>query len=304
MSLVLFSALILAAIVGLAPSAANAGQQTFSSPEKAVAGLVAAVKAPGDRKLLALFGPGSEALVSSGDEVADREDRKKFLQMYADRHSIERQEGGRAVLLIGKDRYPFPMPIVKKGKRWQFDTTACSNEIVNRRIGENELNAIQVSHAYVDAQREYAFRDGNADGIPDFASRFRSSPGKRDGLYWEPAPGEKESPFGPLVAQAALDGYRTGESDFLSPYHGYLFRILTSQGEGAEGGAYDYLVNGKLLLGFALVAYPAHYGASGIMTFIVNQAGVVYQKDLGEGTDAAVKAMTAFSPDGSWKKLD
>ncbi|HZV80800.1 MAG TPA: DUF2950 domain-containing protein [Geobacteraceae bacterium] len=285
------------------PATAGGGPKKFTSPQKAVDALVAAVKSHNVKHLIAIFGPGSEVLVSSGDSVADRSDRQKFLDIYSAGHSIDMVGDDRGVLLLGKDKYPFPFPLLKKGNRWVFDQAAGKEEIINRRIGKNELSAIQVARAYVDAQREYVCKDRDADGISAFAVRFRSSPGKKDGLYWESATGEAESPFGPLVAQAAHEGYGETEKEFLSPYHGYFFRILTAQGEDAEGGAYSYIVNGRMVLGFALIAYPAQYGASGIMTFMVNQAGVVYEKDLGPQTDKAVEAITAFSPDESWKKL-
>jgi len=285
-------------------ASASGGQKRFSSPEKGVAALVSAVRANDEKGLVAIFGPDSGTLVSSGDRVADLGDRKKFLAMYDEYHSIDKSQEGRALLLLGNEKYPFPFPLLKKGKHWVFDRSACVEEVLNRRIGRNELTAIQVVRAYLDAQREYVARDRDGDGIPAFAARFRSAPGKRDGLYWESAPGEDESPFGPLVAQAAREGYGKGEEEFLSPYNGYFFRILTSQGERAEGGAYDYMVNGKMVLGFALIAYPAQYGVSGIMTFMVNQGGVVFERDLGPETAAIVESISAFSPDANWKKMD
>lgn len=298
----LFTLVFLLLTLPLAAIAAS-GPKRFASPEKAVNALVAAVKSNSARDLVAIFGPGSGALVSSGDRVADRADRKKFLDRYAGGHIIDLSGADRGVLLLGPDKYPFPFPLLKKEGRWVFDSAAGREEILNRRIGRNELNAIQVAHAYVDAQREYICKDRDNDGIPAFATLFRSSPGKKDGLYWESASGDDESPFGPLVAQAAHEGYGKSGAELLSPYHGYLFRILTAQGEGADGGGYSYLVNGRMVLGFAMVAYPAQYGASGIMTFIVNQGGVVYEKDLGPRTAKAVESITAFSPDATWKKL-
>lgn len=283
---------------------AAAGPKMFSSPEKAVSALAAAIKAHDSKRLVAIFGADSESLVYSGDKVADREGRKKFLARYKGGHFIERVGDDKATLLLGKDKYPFPFPLLKKGNSWFFDQSAGREEILNRRIGRNELNVIQVAHAYVDAQREYACKDRDGDGIPAFATKFRSSAGKKDGLYWESGDNEDESPFGPLVAQAAHEGYAKGGEKLLSPYHGYLFRILTAQGEGAEGGAYDYMVNGRMVLGFALLAYPAQYGASGIMTFMVNQGGVVYEKDLGADTAKTVETIKIFSPDDTWKKLN
>jgi hypothetical protein len=299
----LFVCMLAVLLLGLPLTASAAGPKQFSSPEKAVAALAAAIKAHDARRLVAILGPGSESLIYSGDKVADREGRKKFIARYGAGHSIERSGSTRAVLLLGKDKYPFPLPLLKKGGSWSFDLSAGREEILNRRIGRNELNAIQVAHAYVDAQREYACKDRDGDGIPAFATRFKSSPGKKDGLFWESGDGSEESPFGPLVAQAAHEGYDKGGEELLSPYHGYLFRILTGQGEGAEGGAYDYLVNGRMVLGFALIAYPAQYGVSGIMTFMVNQGGVVFEKDLGAETARIVESITLFAPDATWKKL-
>jgi hypothetical protein len=283
--------------------AAQAKQKSFASPEKAVQGLIAATKVNDVGKLLAIFGPGSEPLVSSGDPVADTTSMKEFVKLFEEKHSIELVGANKAVLIIGPLDYPFSIPLVKKGKGWYFNTTEGREEIINRRIGKNELNAIEVARAFVDAQREYATKDRDADGAVAFAQRYQSTPGAKDGLYWEVKEGEEESPFGPLTAQAALEGYGTAAPDGPVPYHGYLLKIMKAQGENAEGGAFDYVVNGKMILGFALVAYPAQYGSSGIMTFIANQSGVVYQKDLGKDTAAIAAAMTLYDPDQSWQKV-
>ena len=211
----------------------------------------------------------------------------------------------RAVLVIGNREWPFPIPLVKQGGAWRFDTEAGAEEILNRRIGRNELGAIEVCRAHVDAQREYASKDRNGDGILEYASRFRSSPGQRDGLYWPVGPDEETSPMGPLMASAQAEGYFTQQlpGHERQPYHGYYYRILTRQGEDAPGGAYDYIVRDRMIGGFALVAFPAKYGASGIMTFIVNQDGVVYQSDLGPDTEAIARQMTEFNPDTNWKRV-
>ena len=209
-------------------------------------------------------------------------------------------ETGKAVFSIGNEDYPYPIPLVKKGQVWRFDTRAGKEELLNRRIGRNELEVIEILRAYVDAQREYATTDWDGDGKSEFAQKIRSTPGKKDGLYWAAKEGEKLSPLGPLAAKAAKEGY-SKESTAL---HGYHFRILKGQGKDAEGGAFDYLVNGKMLLGFAMVAYPAQYGSSGIMTFIVNQNGIVYQKDLGKNSSKVAAAMKLFNPDKSWKKVE
>jgi hypothetical protein len=278
-----------------------AGQRRFVSQQQAVAALLAAVRDNNDAELLAILGPGSEDLISSGDRVADQKGRTRFLKAYEEKESLEHRDDDRAVLVIGGEDYPFPIPIVRQGDAWLFDTQAGMEEILNRRIGRNELHTIEVMHAYTDAQREYTCMKRN-DGAPEFAQKFASSEGKKDGLYWKTGEGEEESPFGPLIARATEEGY-TGRLDSAppEPFHGYYFKMLKAQGEHAKGGAFDYVADGKMVLGFALVAYPANYGASGIMTFIVNQEGVIYEKDLGEDTAAAAAAMTTFNPDETWK---
>jgi len=296
---------ILIAMVTLTASPAMAGgpagQKSFVSPQQAVAALVAAVRDNNDAELLAILGPGSEDLISSGDRVADQKGRTRFLKAYEEKKSLEQKGEGRAVLLVGGKDYPFPMPIVRQGDAWLFDTQAGMEEILNRRIGRNELHTIEVMRAYTDAQREYACMKPNGCR-PEFAQKFASSEGKKDGLYWEAGEGEAESPFGPLIARATEEGYTGGlDQDPPEPFHGYYFKILKAQGEHAKGGAFDYVADGKMVLGFALVAYPAKYGASGIMTFIVNQEGVIYEKDLGEDTAAAAAAITTFDPDDTWK---
>lgn len=279
-----------------------AGQKSFASPQQAVTALVNTVQSGNDAELLAILGPGSEDLISSGDQVADHNGRARFMKAYEKKYSIEQEEKGSAVLLIGSKNYPFPIPIIQQGKVWYFDTQAGKEEILNRRIGRNELHTIEVMQAYTDAQREYACmkRSGGAK----FAQKLTSSEGKKDGLYWQAGEGEKESPFGPLIARATKEGYEGGLDKVPpEPFHGYYFKILKAQGKYANGGAFDYVADGKMVLGFGLVAYPAKYGASGIMTFIVNQEGLVYEKDLGEETPKAV-AMTSFDPDDTWSKYE
>lgn len=296
---------ILIAMVALAAPPAMAegpvGQKSFVSPHQAVAALVDAVRDNNDAELLAILGPGSEDLISSGDRVADQKGRARFLTAYEEKQSVEQEDEGRAMLLVGGKDYPFPIPIVRQGDAWLFDTQAGKEEILNRRIGRNELHTIEVMQAYTDAQREYACMT-RKDGAPEFAQKFASSEGKKDGLYWQAGQGEEESPFGPLIARATEEGYRGGlDQDPPEPFRGYYFKILKRQGEHAKGGAFDYVANGKMVLGFALVAYPAKYGASGIMTFMVNQEGVIYEKDLGEDTARVAAAMTTFDPDDTWK---
>ncbi len=290
-------------VTALAASSPKA-QKSFGSPEDAVKSLVAAVRNNENTELAAILGPGSKAIVSSGDPVADQAGRERFVKLYDEKNAIEGAGTGKAVLSIGSEDYPFPIPVVRKGNVWLFDTKAGKEELLNRRIGRNELEVIDVLHAYVEAQRDYASKDRDGNGVLAFARKIRSTPGKKDGLYWEAKEGEEESPFGPLAAEAAREGYVKSKSGNPAPYHGYLFRILQAQGKNADGGAFDYVVNGRMVLGFAMIAYPAQYEASGVMTFIVNQNGVVYQKDLGKNTGKVATAMKRYDPDKSWKKVE
>ena len=292
-------AVLLSVAPGLAATDNNV-QKTFSSPEEAVKSLVQAARSNDTTELVAILGPGSQEIVSSGDPVADKSGRERFVRLYDEKIVIEGAETGWAVLSLGNEDYPFPIPVVKDGDAWRFDAEAGKEELLNRRIGRNELAVIEVLRAYVDAQREYAATDWGGDGTVEFAQRVRSTPGKKDGLYWPTSKGEPESPLGPLAAKAAQEGYTKENTAF----YGYHYRILTAQGQDAAGGDFDYLVNGKMILGFAMVAYPAQYGASGIMTFIVNHNDIVYQKDLGENTAGIAAAMNVFNPDPSWKKVE
>lgn len=284
----------------LAAPVAFAAQKTFATPEAGIAALVDAVKANNQAALRAIFGDDGEKLVSSGDAVADAQNRDRFIAAYNDAHKIERNGDTQATLIIGKDEWPMPIPLVKSNDGWRFDTQQGEQEILDRRIGRNELAAIEVCRAIVDAERDYVAKDQDKNGILEYARKLVSTPGQHDGLYWESARGEPPSPLGPLLAAAAEEGYAAKSA--LSPYHGYVYRILTKQGKDAPGGAYDYIAKGKLIGGFAVVAYPARYGASGIMTFIVNHDGVVYQKDLGKNTAQIASTMTTFNPDPSWKQ--
>jgi hypothetical protein len=275
-------------------------QKTFSSPDEAAKALVAAVRANDEKEMLAILGPGSRELISSGDEVADRAGRERFLGAYDRMNTLQKESAGSMTLCIGSDNWPLPIPIVKKGTAWVFDTKKGKQEILNRRIGRNELSVMEVLDAYVDAQHEYATKDCGGSGKVEFSQKLISSEGRRDGLYWEAKEGEQESPLGPLIARAAKEGYPNAD---LSPFHGYYFKILRGQGKHAPGGAYQYVVKGRMLLGFALVAYPAEYGNSGVMTFMVNQEGTIYQKNLGKNTKRIAEAMQIFDPDKSWKKV-
>ena len=278
-------------------------QHTFASPEAAVKALAEAVNSKDVTSMEAIFGPGSKELVSSGDPVSDNARYDKFKILYGEKNKLQEESAEKVVLYLGNNDWPFPIPIVKKNGLWYFDAREGREEILARRVGENELSAIQVCLAYVDAQREYAIEDRNGDAQPEYAQKFSSDPGKKNGLYWKVKEGEKQSPLGPLVAEANKQGY-TKKGDKHSPFHGYFYRILKAQGKNAPGGAYDYIIQGKMIGGFALVAYPAQYASSGIMTFIVNHDGVVYQKDLGRQTGKTAQAMKRFNPDSTWKKVD
>ena len=281
-----------------------ADQQGFASPQQAVVSLVAAVQHDDDSALLAILGPDAQDLIASGDPVADRNSRERFLEVFAEKHRLEQEVADRALLIIGDKDYPFPIPLRHHRDAWAFDTEAGRKEILNRRIGRNELHTIEVMRAYTVAQREYASSKHNADS-PLFAQKLTSSEGQKDGLYWPVAEGEPESPFGPLIARATEEGYMgTLDENPPEPFHGYYFKILKAQGPHAKGGAFNYVAGGRMVLGFALVAYPAKYEASGIMTFIVNQEGVIYEQDLGTDTADKALAMTDFDPDESWKKYE
>jgi hypothetical protein len=275
--------------------------QAFASPEEAVQALTSALRTDNTQQLLAIVGSEGEQLVESGDEVSDRQRRQKFLALYDQKHVIVDEGGDSKTLVIGESDWPFPVPIVREGQKWVFDSEAGTEEILSRRIGENELSAIQVCKAIADAQLDYAHRDPDGDGVHEYAQKFASDPGKRNGLYWPAAEGEKPSPLGEFAASAAAEGYARKEEG-PTPYHGYYYRILLAQ--GPHNGALDYVVNGKMILGFAVVAYPAEYDSSGIMTFIMGADGVVYQKDLGEQTAKLAAAMTAFDPGEGWKKVE
>jgi hypothetical protein len=278
-------------------------QRSFASPEDAAKALHTAMQGDDWKQIYAVLGPGSGKLIYTGDKVADTATRTMFVAAYDKSVKFDREGDAKATLLLGENDYPFPFPIVKGAKGWTFDSRAGAEEIVNRRIGENELAAIQVCLAYVDAQREYASKDRDDNGLLEYATKFISTPGKRDGLYWPTKEGEPPSPFGPLVAQAAEQGYGIDATGVPRAYHGYHYRILTGQGQFAKGGAYDYHVTGKMIGGFAMVAYPARWGVSGVMSFICNHDGTVYEKNLGRDTLATGKAMTRFDPDPSWQKV-
>ena len=282
-------------------------QKVFASPEEAAKALAETIRKHDMKSLLAVIGPSSRSWLSSGDEVADRQEMEKFIAAYDHKNSISKPDDHKAILLVGEDDWPFPAPIIRKGKGWIFDAAAGREEIINRRVGRNELDTIQTLLAIVDAEREYAASDPDGNGYHDYARRFASSKGNKDGLFWPVQAGGTLSPLGPLVAVAAREGYGkkagSGKSDGKPvPYHGYRYRILTAQGKDAPGGAYSYLVRNKMIGGFAVVAYPAKYGVSGVMTFLVSYDGVVYQKNLGKTTETQAVGMQHFNPGPGWNK--
>ena len=290
-------------VMGLAVAAAAADmpQAYFPTPEAAAQALIDAAVAEDADALRTVLGRDADEL-SSGDPVADEADRQAFVDAAVDEAGIEQEEGvdDRATLVIGEDDWPFPIPLVREAQGWRFDTQAGLDEIYARRIGRNELETIAVLEAYVQAQYEYQAEDRTGDGR-QFAQKLRSSEDKRDGLYWPVAEGEAESPMGPLVAEAVAAGYGQDKSGEPQPYNGYYYRILKAQGPNAPGGAIDYVNDGHMTRGFAALAYPAEYGNSGIMTFVVNQQGIVFEKDLGEETATAAAAIDAYDPDDSWE---
>jgi hypothetical protein len=280
---------------------ANA-QQAFKTPDEAASALAGAAKAGDPKAIVTVLGPDGVDIVSSGDPVADATTREKFVAAYDAKHQITMEGDNKAIVVIGQEDFPLPIPLVRKDGTWRFDTVAGREEILFRRIGKNELDAIQSSLAYVDAQNDYADKDRTGAGKGIYAQRIVSSAGKKDGLYWPDAQNNDASPLGELIAKATTQGYRTGGGR--TPYHGYYFKILTEQGAAAPGGELDYVVKGKMIGGFALVAYPAEYRNSGVMTFIVNHTGTVYEKDLGPNTAKLAERMTAYNPDSTWHKVE
>jgi hypothetical protein len=288
------------AVVSLLTIATGAlAQERFKTPDEAVTALIGAAKAVDRAGLTRVLGPGSTEIVSSGDPVADAAARQRVLAAYDAKHQVVMEGADKAALVIGNEDWPFPIPLVRKDGSWRFDTAAGREEILFRRIGRNELSAIQACLAYVDAQQEYAEKGVAGNGV--YAQRIVSQPGKKDGLYWPAQAREDESPLGELAAGAATEGYRFGQQRI--PYHGYYYRVLTRQGPSAPGGALDYVVRGRMIGGYALVAYPAQYGNSGVMTFVVNHRGTVFEKDLGANTARFVAGMTAFNPDSTWQRV-
>ncbi len=284
--------------------AAPADQKTFKTPEAAVQALIKAAQAKDTQALLGLLGPLAKPIIASGDPVADKNARDNFLANYKAKNSLDKSVADKATLNVGEDEWPFPIPVVKKDGAWYFDSAAGAEEMINRRVGENELSTIQSCLAYVDAQQEYYLRNVQKDPLQHFANKFESSPGKKDGLFWPAKADEPQSPLGEEFVTARAEGYFAADAPKGAPFHGYVYRMLTSQGPNAPGGAYDYVVNGELFGGFGLIAVPAEYGSSGVMTFIVNQDGVVYSRDLGPNTQRVAMGIVEFNPDSMWTKED
>jgi hypothetical protein len=294
---------MLAAEPAAAAAAAREKQKGFATPQEAAQELVAAAKANDSKTMLSVLGADAAPIVFSGDAIADRTSSEEFARAYEEANRIEMQGDAKAVLMVGKDDWPLPFPLVKSEAGWRFDARQGREEVLTRRIGRNELATIQVVQAYVDAQEEYYLRNPDKQKLLHYAQKVGSSKGKRDGLYYPVNEGEAPSPLGSLFAKAQSEGYQLGsDSGKPVPYHGYLYRILKAQGPEAKNGSYSYVVRGNMIGGFALVAHPAAYGNSGVMTFIVNQDGTVYEKDLGPATTSIVARMSRFNPDSTWKR--
>jgi hypothetical protein len=298
---------LLALVVAHLPNSTRAEDpsqmgQAFATPEAAVSALELAANSHSGPALREIFGPQGEEL-QNPDRVQATNEMQAFASALNETNRIVHQSDTNCELDFGADLYPFPVPLIKVNGNWYFDTAAGKEELLNRRIGRNELDVLQTMRAYVDAQREYASEDRNGDGVLQYAQRLASTPGKKDGLYWPAETDAEESPLGPLVADARMEGYKvqaTGQDTTRAPFHGYYFKILTAQGSHAAGGQYSYIINGRMIAGFGLIAWPADYGNSGVMTFIVNQQGRVYQRDLGENTEQTAPAITQYDPGPGW----
>ena len=293
---------------GPAPAKGKPGQvpraEAFKTPEDGFAALADAIRAGDEPRLVRMLGDDARSLVRSGDPVADQAARGRFTAEYAAKHDILRPAPDRAELQIGNDNWPLPIPLVMEAGEWRFDVKAGARELVDRRIGRNELDTIETLRAIADAQYEYSRTAGRQGALRSYARRFFSNPGQKDGLYWPDAPGQPQSPLGPMAAAASAGGYSTAKfRDQPQPFHGYFFRMLDSQGPAAEGGAMDYLVNGKMIGGFAVLAYPAQYGVSGIKSFLVNHSGMVWEQDLGPATARQAGATTSFNPGPGWDRV-
>jgi hypothetical protein len=292
-------ATLLLACFSAGTAAQEKGQKTFSSPEEASQALAAAAQSNDEKTMLEILGPETKGIVSSGDPTQDAENHTNFARKYQQMHRFVKEPNGSIVLYIGAENWPTPIPLAMKGNAWFFDTEAGKMEILFRRIGRNELSAIRICQELVAAQKEYYAAQNN-----QYAKQIFSDAGQHNGLYWKVSDDEPQSPIGPLVASAVAEGYNKGQAGPPTPYRGYLFHVLTRQGKRATGGAKNYIVNGKMTAGFAFVAYPAEYRSSGVMTFIANEDGIVYQKDLGKKTESLGKTMQEYNPDPTWRKAD
>ena len=291
--------LLLAGCFPAHSAAQQQGQKTFSSAEDASKALFTATQNNDEKMMLEILGPDANRIVSSGDDTEDSDDRATFVRKYQEMHRLMKEPDGTTTLYIGAENWPTPIPLMNKGRLWYFDTEAGKKEILYRRVGENEMSTIRICQELVAAEKEYNSTQGNV-----YAQKIFSDEGQHNGLYWKVAAGEPPSPIGPLVASAVAEGYVKGRSGPPTPYHGYYFHILTRQGEHAPGGAKSYIANGKMTSGFAFLAYPAEYRSSGVMTFIVTEDGVVYQKDLGKTTDVIAKGIQVYDPDSTWRKAE
>ncbi len=289
------------ALAGLSHAVLAKGR-AFATADSAAQALYEAAGANDQARMIELFGSEARDLIVSGDPVADRQAAAGFVAAYKERHSLQAQGAGKVTLVIGADDFPFPFPIVKVASGWAFDVAEGKQELLRRRIGRNELSAIEVMRAFVDAQREYASQPRDGAKSPQYARRFVSSPGKHDGLYWQASGSDAPSPLGETAIKAIHDGYEIKPGGPQpTPYYGYYFRMLAEQGKAAPGGAYSYIVDGRMIGGFAVIAFPASYGVSGVMTLMVSDDGTVYQKDLGPNTAAIAASIKAYDPDGSWQ---
>lgn len=292
-------AVILTACFSTSSVAQEKGQKTFSSAEEASHALATAVQSDDEKVILDILGQDAKQIVSSGDEVEDKQNRTNFVQKYQEMHRLMKEPNGTMILYIGAENWPTPIPLVYKQNSWYFDTEAGKKEILFRQIGRNEISTIHVCRELLAAQKEYYSTQQN-----EYAQKILSDPGQHNGLYWKAADGQPQSPIGPLIASAVAEGYRKRQNGVLTPYRGYYYHMLRRQGKNGPGGRKNYIVNGKMTKGFAFVAYPAEYRSSGVMTFIVSEEGVLYQKDLGRRTDVFAKAMKEYNPDSTWQKTE
>lgn len=288
-----------------APAEAKSAEaQGFQTPDDAARALLDAARSDDRNQIIAVFGSHEADLLSSGDEIEDKNNRSNFVTLAQEKMAVEKIGEDRAIVHVGNTDWPFPIPLVKNGDSWEFDAEQGRQEILNRRIGRNELSALGAIRGYVEAQFDYANSDRDGDGVSEYAQKLQSEPGKFDGLFWETEDGQPQSPLGPLIAEARAEGYKVkGATEKPSPYHGYYYRILTRQGGNVPGGKYDYIINGNMIAGFGLVAFPAQYGSSGIMTFVVNHQGKIFQKDLGPKTAEIAWKMKEYNPDKTWEPV-